>query len=289
HGPLGQTGPPDRSDPLPAMLHMKLLNGNPGPQITGAKELPGKVNYLIGNNPRDWRTGVPMYEEVRSREVYPGIDLVFHGDQQRLEYDFQVAPGADPRRIRFRVTGAGKIAVDENGDLVLKAAKTEFRMRKPVMYQQVGEQRQPVDGGFSLQAGKLVAFRVGAYNKSMPLVIDPIIVFASFMGGAGQEVMGGEDLDVTNPGAPRLFAAGSTTDITTFTEKNSVIGNAPGAGAYAFVAKIDPTTTGAASLNFLTFIGGSLVFTGGTAPCANFATDIKLDVSGGAGQTEPVL
>jgi len=268
---------------------MKLLNGNSAPQITGVKELPGKVNYLIGNNPREWHTGVPLYEEVRSREVYPGIDLVFHGDQQQLEYDFQVAPEADPGRIRFKVSGAEKMEVTGNGDLLLRASKTEFRMHKPVIYQQIGERRLPVDGGFSLQAGRLVTFHVGAYDKSLPLVIDPTIIFATFLGGAGVEGISGEDLDVTNPSAPRLFVAGSTTDIATFTETNTKIGNAPGASAYAFVAKIDPTTTGAASLDYLTFIGGNLVFTGGTAPCQNLATDMKLDVSGGVGQVEPVL
>ena len=272
-----------------AVLRMKLLESNPGPEISGIKELPGKVNYLIGNNPKDWHTGIPLYEEVRSREVYPGIDLVYHGDQQRLEYDFQVAPGADPGRIRFKVTGAEKIAVDENGDLVLHTGKNEFRMRKPVIYQPEGEQRRPVDGGFLLQAGKLVAFHVGAYDKKMPLVIDPTIVFASFLGAAGQELPAGMDLDTTNPSALKLYLSGSTTDVTTFTETNTKLGNTPGAGAYAFVAKIDPTTTGSASLDFLTFIGGNLIFSGGTGSCSNVATDLKLDLSGGAGQVEAVL
>jgi YVTN family beta-propeller protein len=288
-GMLPQAGATAADEPGPAILRMKLVQGNPGAEVSGAKELPGKVNYLIGNDPRDWHTGIPLYEEVRSREVYPGINLVFHGDQQRLEYDFVVSPGADAGRIRFKVSGAEKMEVDENGDLLLRAAKTEFRMRKPVIYQQVGEQRRPVDGGFSLHAGKLVAFHLGAYDKNLPLVIDPTIVFATFLGAAGVEVPSGVDLDLTNPGAPKLFVGGSTSDITTFTETNSLIGTPGGAGDYAFVAKIDTTTTGAASLNFLTFIGGSLVFTGGTAPCQNFATDIKVDVSGGAGQVEPVV
>ena len=290
--PRGMSPPAEAAadkGPGPAMLRMKLLASNPGSEISGAKELPGKVNYLIGNDPRNWHTGVPLYEEVRSREVYPGIDLVFHGDQQRLEYDFRVSPGADPGRIRFKITGAEKIAVDENGDLLLHAAKTEFRMRKPVLYQQIGERRRPVDGGFSLEAGKLVAFHVGAYDKKLPLVIDPTIIFASFLGGAGTEVPSGQDLDVTNPSAPKLYVSGATTDVTSFSETSTSLEIAPGAGAYGFVAKIDPTTTGSASLDFLTFIGGSLVFTGGTAPCQNLATDMKLDVSGGAGQVEPVL
>ncbi len=274
---------------LPEVLRMRLLHSNPEAQITGAKELPGKVNYLIGSNPRNWHTGVPLYEEVHSHEVYPGIDLVFHGDQQRLEYDFRVAPGADTRRIQFEVSGAEKMEVAENGDLVLHATITEFRMRKPLLYQDVGNQRVPVEGGFSLQAGKLVAFRVGPYDKTLPLVIDPTIVFSTFLGGAGAEVPSGMDLDVTNPSAPKLFVAGSTSDISTFAETSSLIGTSGGAGDYAFVAKIDSTTTGVSSLNFLTFIGGVLPFTGETAPCENFSTDMKLDASGGAGQVEPVV
>ena len=289
HGMLPQADRGADNEAGTAALRMKLMQSNPGPEISGIKELPGKVNYLIGNNPRDWHTGVPLYEEVRSREVYPGIDLVFHGDQQRLEYDFQVAPGADPQRIRFKIAGADKVALDENGDLVLRTGKNEFRMRKPVIYQQDGEGRRPVDGGFTLQAGKLVAFHVGAYDKKMPLVIDPTIIFATFLGAAGQELPAGMDLDTTNPSALRLYLSGSTTDVTTFAETKTIIGTAPGAGAYAFVAKIDPTTTGSASLDFLTFVGGNLVFTGGTAPCENLATDLKLDQSGGVGQVEAVL
>ena len=287
-GPKLTASAQDLNVPLPEVLRMRLLHSNPEPQITGAKELPGKVNYLIGNNPRNWHTGVPLYEEVYSREVYPGIDLVFHGDQQRLEYDFRVAPGADARRIQFQVSGAKKMEVAENGDLVLHAAKTEFRMRKPLLYQELGDLRVPVDGGFSLQAGKLVAFRVGPYDKTLPLVIDPTIVFSTFLGGGGIELEAGLDLDVTNPSAPRLYVSGTTTDMTSFTETHKLIGNA-GAVDYSFIAKIDPTTTGTASLNYLTFIGGSSIFTGGTGSCQNLATGFHLDISPGAGLVQPVI
>ena len=259
-------------DVHPAILRMKLLNANPAPMVTGAMQLPGKVNYLIGKDPRNWHIGVPLYSEVHSAQVYPGIDLVFHGDQRQLEYDFLVSPGADPGRIRFNVTGADKLQVADNGDLLLRTAKTEFRMHKPVIYQQVGALRRPVDGGFALQHGNLVAFNVSSYDKTLPLVIDPPISFASFLGGGGEDLEGGIDLDTTNPSAPRLYVAGTTTDTTTFTETKTVLGAAPGAGTYSFVAKVDPTTTGAASLNYLTFIGGSVVFTGGTSPCENLPT-----------------
>src|SRR5262252_643664 len=274
---------------LSAILHMQLLNSNPTPEINGFRELPGKVNYLIGKDRSNWHTGIPLYEEVRSHEVYPGIDLVYHGDLQRLEYDFVVSPGADSRRIQFKVSGAEKVEVADNGDLLMRAAKSEFRMHKPVIYQQVGEQRVPVDGGFSLQSGKLVAFRVGAYDKKLPLVIDPSIVYATFLGAAGVEADGGAGLDATNPSSLRMLIAGTSTDITTFAESHTLIGTSPGASDYSFVAKIDPTTTGAASLNFLTFVGGSTIFSGGTGACQNLTLDMKLDVSGGAGQAQPVL
>ena len=276
-------------DVHPAILRMKLLNANPAPMVTGAMQLPGKVNYLIGKDPRNWHIGIPLYSEVHSAQVYPGIDLVFHGDQRQLEYDFLVSPGADPGRIRFNVTGADKLQVADNGDLLLRTAKTEFRMHKPVIYQQVGALRRPVDGGFALQHGNLVAFNVSSYDKTLPLVIDPPISFASFLGGGGEDLEGGIDLDTTNPSAPRLYVAGTTTDTTTFTETKTVLGAAPGAGTYSFVAKVDPTTTGAASLNYLTFIGGSVVFTGGTSPCENLTNNMRLDLSGGAGEVEPVL
>ena len=231
-----------------AILRMKLKGANLTPLVTGEGELPGKVNYLIGNDASKWHTGVPLYSEVRSKQVYPGIDLLFHGDERQLEYDFVVSPGADPRNVVFDITGAEKIELDPHGNLVLHTSQTEFRMLKPAIYQPVGTERRPVEGRFKLNGSGEVSFQIAAYDHSQPLVIDPAISFATFLGGAGKEEPASIDLDTSTPGAPKLYVSGFTSDLTTFAEAKTTLGTAPGAAAYVFIAKIDPTLTGASSL-----------------------------------------
>jgi len=276
----------DLRSALPSALQMRLVGANQAPKITGFGELPGKVNYLIGNDPHAWHTGVTLYSQVRSEQVYPGVDLLFHGDQQQLEYDFVVSPGADPDRVAFRITGAERIEIDGHGDLVLHTSAMEFRMRKPDIYQATGSERRPVEGGFALKGERQVGFRVSAYDRSKPLVIDPRITYATFLGGAGND-QGGMVLDTSNPSAPKVYVRGNTSDITTFPEASTLIGMSPGAQSYVYVAKIDPTHTGASSLDYLTFIGGKVPFTGVTGPCYNSAGTISLDIS--TGIIEPVI
>jgi hypothetical protein len=276
----------------PTTLRMTLVDANAAPKVMGVGELPGKVNYLIGNDARKWHTGVAIYSQVRTEQVYPGVDLLFHGDQQRLEYDFVLAPGADPRRVRFRVTGADGMEIDARGDLVLRTGATEFRMHKPLIYQEsgrvAGSERMAVEGGFALEETGEIGFRVGGYDRNKALVIDPGISYATFLGGAGNDqVQGGIALDTSNPSAPKIYVRGLTTDPATFPEASTLIGASPGAQAYVYVAKIDPKLTGPSSLDYLTFIGGKIPFTGATGACFNGPGTISLDTSGGL--IEPVI
>ena len=158
-----------------SVLRMQLVGANPEPKIIGIEKLPGKVNYLIGNDSRAWHTGIPLYSQVRSEQVYPGIDLVFHGDDRQLEYDFVVSPGADPKRVALQIVGAKQIELDRQGNLVLHTLNSEILMRKPTIYQAAGPQRRPVDGRFVLRAKNEVGFQIASYDRSQPLVIDPTI------------------------------------------------------------------------------------------------------------------
>ena len=280
---------PDSKTAMPAVVHMKLAGSNPSPKLTGVDELPGKVNYLVGNNPRAWHTSVPLYSQVRQEQVYPGIDMVFHGDDKQLEYDFVVSPGADPSRIAFKIEGATRKELTNDGDLVLHTSSSQIRMHKPVIYQPVGAEHRPIAGAFVLQVNGAVTFRLAEYDRRQPLVIDPSITFASFLGGAGADNGGGVVLDTTtNANAPKMYIAGLTTDITTFPETSKLIGSSPGGAYYALVAKIDPLLTGAASLDYLTFIGGTLTFSG-TAGCQTAASGVALDTSLGPSSVQPVL
>jgi hypothetical protein len=275
-------------------LRMQLIGVNPAPTMRGSEELPGKLNYLMGNDPAQWHTGVPLFSRVQVKQVYPGVDLVFHGNERALEYDFVVAPGADPNQVAFRIRGAKRIEIDSRGDLVLHTASSEFRMHKPVIYQADGASRKAVDGGFILSARNEVRFQLGAYDRTQELVIDPAIGFSSFLGGAGFDIGSGFVVDDSTPGSPKLYISGETSDSTSFTEPKTVIGSgtsttAPIVTGVGFVAKIDPKATGAASLIYLTFIGGKVPFQAADGGCFSGVIWLALDKTQGAANVQPVL
>lgn len=215
------------------VLHMRLLRANPHACVTPQAPLPGKVNYLLGKDPAKWRTGIPTYGKVRYQSVYPGIDLVYYGNEGQLEYDFVVAPGADPGRIRFAVQGARAIRINRRGDLVLHTAGGDLVQRAPVVYQDppagTRGRRHAVAGRYVVgpKSGKVekwkrpdrilhssilpffksstqvVRFALGAYDRSRPLVIDPTLVYSTYLsGGSGQGIA----VDVSG----NAYVAGST-------------------------------------------------------------------------------
>src|SRR4029077_6868364 len=155
------------------VIRMQLVGANSAPAMTGLEQLPGKVNYLIGNDPSKWQTEVVLYSEARTEQVYPGVDLLFHGDQRQLEYDFVVAPGADPSKIAFQISGAARMRLNARGDLVLHGTDSDFVMHKPVIYQTIASERRPIEGSFVKKGKNAVAFRLGAYAHGRSLVAEP--------------------------------------------------------------------------------------------------------------------
>ena len=125
-----------------AIVRMELAGANPAPGFTALEQLPGKSNYFIGNKPENWHTNIPQYRRVLERDVYHGVNLVYYGTQGQLEYDFDVAPGADPSVIRLAFQGAGDVRIDAQGELVVHTAAGEVRLRKPVAYQEIAGSRQ---------------------------------------------------------------------------------------------------------------------------------------------------
>jgi hypothetical protein len=275
------------------VIRMQLVGANSAPAMTGLEELPGKVNYLIGNDPSKWQTQVPLYSQAQAEEVYPGVNLLFHGDERQLEYDFVVAPGADPSKIAFRIRGAARMKINTRGDLVLRGMDSDFVMHKPVIYQTIASERRPIEGSFVKKGKNEVAFRLGAYDHGQALVIDPAIGFSSFLGGGSDDISGGLVIDDSTPGSPKLYLGGFTGDSTTFPEKNGVtiIGSGTSTTVHevGFVAKVDPTITGSASLVYLTFIGGSVPNLSTKPGCLSGFIWLALDKSQGAANIEPVL
>ena len=281
-----------------AVLRMQLVDANLDPAMSGLEELPGKVNYLIGNDRSQWHTGVSLFSRVRTAQVYPGVDLVFHGDQNQLEYDFVVAPGADPSKIKFRIRGASRIEIDSRGDLVLHTPGSGFRMHKPVIYQTIASERRPVEGSFVKTGKREIAFRLAAYDHTQALVIDPSISYSTFLGGNGVEQSFGIAVDDTTPSSPKLYLAGFTSDSTTFGGQTplpfKVIGSGtsttpPVVNVVGFVAKIDPTAKPAASLVYLTFIGGKTPSITSGTNCVSEFIWLTLDKSQGPSAVQPVI
>ena len=182
----GPTAPQTREKLTPSdVVRMKLAGANATAHPDGLDRLPGVTNYFIGNDPSKWRTGVPTYAKVRYSEVYPGVDLEYYGNQQQLEYDFVVAPGESAAPIRLSFNGARSVKLDAEGDLVLKSKSGEMVFRKPVAYQTIAGTRREIESRFRILAGKSAGFWLGAYDRSAPLVIDPVLVYATLLGGNG--------------------------------------------------------------------------------------------------------
>src|SRR6266705_3005321 len=195
----GRSTPGRREAPaqaMPVVLRMSIVGAAPAPLVRGLEELPGKANYFIGKDPARWRTNLPTYARVRYREVYPGIDLVYHGNQRQLEYDFVVAPGADPNKIVLGFKGADKIEIDAQGDLVLDAPGGAIRQHKPVIYQEIDGVRQEIAGSYVRKNANRVGFKVAAYDQSRPLIIDPVVLsYSTYLGGTGNDTGAGIAVD----------------------------------------------------------------------------------------------
>lgn len=178
-----------------AVLRLRMTGANADPAIAGEEPLQGKTNYFVGNDRSQWRTGVPAYRRVRYGAVWPGIDLVWHGRQNALEYDFIVAPGVDPSAIRLQVEGAKRLRLDAAGDLIAETAAGDVVQHAPVLYQDGSAGRTPVAGKYVLRGRNEVGFAIGPYDATRTLVIDPILEYSTFLGGALNEEAFGVAVD----------------------------------------------------------------------------------------------
>ncbi len=170
-------------NPKSAVLRMKVSGAHRDPQIMGVEELPGKTNYFTSQDPKKWVTDVPTYAKVLYRDIYAGIDLIYYGNQRQLEYDFVVAPHVDPSVIKLKFEGASKLEVNREGDLVLHVAGEELRQLKPIIYQEMDGVRQMVAGSYVLKGKDEIGFQLGSYDRTRPLVIDPVLSYSTYLGG----------------------------------------------------------------------------------------------------------
>jgi uncharacterized repeat protein (TIGR01451 family) len=258
-----------------SVVRMKLAGANSFAEPTGDTQLPGRSNYFIGNDPAQWHGNIPQFARVRYANVYPGIDLVYYGNRGRLEYDFEVAPGSDPKLVALKFQGPRNLRIDANGDLVLAVGGSDVRLQAPQVYQKFGAEQRKVAGRFELRSKEKdeVGFQVGAYDRTRALIIDPVLTYATYLGGGGDEACSViAPIIVATMAAPpagcpsiavdpvgNAYVAGSTTSglggTTDFPGTTGEYQAAPAAGATAnaFIAKFNP----AGALLFATYLGGN--------------------------------
>jgi len=245
---------------------MHLVGATPSARMDGTAELPGKANYLIGSDPQRWRTNVPTYARACARQIYSGVDLVYYGTKGQLEYDFVVAPGADPSAIALTLDDgpshpAGRWRISANGDLVYHAAPgDEIRFRKPVVYQErtsahwdlsMARTREFLPGQYVLTGGNRIQFAVGRYDRTRPLIIDPVLVYSTYLGGGGRDV--GNGIAVDAAGAVYITGSTSSANFPTFSPVQPT-NHGGSTGKDAFVAKLNAKGT---ALAYSTYLGGT--------------------------------
>ncbi len=236
----------------PAVLRMRLVGSNATAGMVGMDELPGKSNYFIGKDPANWRTNVPNYRKVAEQEVYPGINLIYYGTQRQLEYDFVVAPGADPRAIRLAFQGTDHLRIDSQGNLIAGVTGGEVSFERPIAYQEAPNgSRQPVVVRYLIRGRRNVSFEVGTRDPGRALIIDPILAYSTYLGGSS--IDGANAIAVAPDGS--AFIAGGTFS-SDFPTEHPLQPNAGGPHDFpqdAIVAKISPDGS---SLLYSTYLGG---------------------------------
>ncbi|MCW3100859.1 MAG: uncharacterized protein JWL77_6477 [Chthonomonadaceae bacterium] len=292
-----------RTHPTPPdIVRMRLIGANAEAAPIAADLLPGHTNYLTGSDPKRWRTQIPNYAKVAYPEVYPGIALVYYGNQRRLEYDFVLRPHADPNVIAVRFAGAKKVRLDKNGALHLGMSHGEMVWHRPVLYQEAEGKRREIAGEYRLCRDSapghgrtpLVRFEVGAYDPALPLVIDPSIAYSTLLGGSQADY----GRAITIDAAGNAYVAGTTLSAdfptTAGTQQptyggTDLIGNVQGWGD-AFVTKFDHSGRGV----FSTYIGGSgsdsangIALSGSTICIAGATSSPNFPLTASAYQSNP--
>ncbi len=247
-------------------FQMKLVGANSKLTPIAEDQLPGKSNYFIGNDPSKWRRGIPQFARVRYDSVYPGINLIFYGNEGHLEYDFQVAAGSDPSQAELEFDDAKQLAV-EDGALVVHGESGSIRLDAPTVYQNIDGRNRAVDAAFVLRGQNRAGFALGGYDRSRELIIDPVLNFSTYLGGNGNEHFTSVAVD----GNLNIYLAGSTTSTNLPTTTGAIQTTLAGA-QNIYIAKIQPPLASvAAQLLDLTYLGGS-----GT----DYPVGIKVDGSG---------
>lgn len=239
-----------------AVVHMKMAGANPGPRLTPRGKQPTRLNYMIGSDASNWHADIPTYSELIYEQVYAGIDVRYYGNRRQLEYDFIVSPGADPDRVRLDFEGCQSVSIASNGDLILDTKAGDLRHGKPFVYQEVDGTRREVAGSYRITGPDQVGFQLGEYDRTLPLVIDPVLEYSTYLGGNSNDF----SKDLTIDSAGNAYIVGDSIS-------PNFLANSSALNSDVFVARF--TTTG--NMLNLTFFGGN---------ANDFATSVAVDATG---------
>jgi hypothetical protein len=239
-----------------AVVTMRLAGrANRTASPAGEAPLPGTANYFVGSDPAAWRTGVPTYAKVRYSNVYPGVDLLYYGNQRQLEYDFAVAPDADPKAIRLQFSGVTKLKLDPDGDLIVSAKEGDIAFRKPVIYQERDGRRDLIAGRFTLGRRHTVSFALNDYDHSRPLIIDPVLAYSTYLGGSGDNGDAAFAIAVDSSGDAYVTGMTDSVNFPLTSGSDQEANNGAANSTFnAFVTKLNATGT---ALVYSTYLGGS--------------------------------
>ena len=253
-------------------IKASFVGANPNPQMVGADMMEYKCNYFIGNDPNEWHTDVPNYNAIVYEEIYSGIDLKYYGNGKQMEYDFIVEPGADYSQIEIQYEGAESISINDNGELVVEAKWGEVVEQRPVIYQIDNSSRIAVTGEYSLKGESSFGFELNNYDPALPLVIDPVLSYSTYLGGSSDYDQG-NSIAVDTSGAAYVTGYTYSTDFPTLNPYQGTLqGNSD-----VFVTKLSSSGN---SLIYSTYLGGSFY---------DYGNGIAVDASGAAyvtGSTE---
>ncbi|MCH8318627.1 MAG: SBBP repeat-containing protein, partial [Bacteroidetes bacterium] len=238
------------------VLRIQILNANQFSAVSGIEKQSGISNYFIGNDPAQWRSHIPHYKKVKYQQVYPGIDIIYYGNQRKLEYDFVVAPGADPENILIGFDGAEHITINKAGDLVLQLSENKEVIQKaPFIYQTIDGKEVKIEGHYVKKGKYKVGFEVGNYDTDQPLIIDPVVFYSTFLGGSG--IDNGLRISVDNSGNAFIIGNTRSIDFPVTSGAFDITKAGPLTGSAAndiYVAKL---SADGSSLIYATYLGGS--------------------------------